>query len=72
LAEVIDHERTGLVVPPENPAALAAAIERFFAEKMGEWMGKNVVGENGRFSWQRLVEQLEHLAATPTSAEIPL
>ena len=26
--EVVVHERTGLLVPPANPAALAAAIER--------------------------------------------
>jgi glycosyltransferase involved in cell wall biosynthesis len=65
LAEVVAHERTGLVVPPEDPAALAAAIERFFAEEMGVWMGENVVGENGRFSWQTLVTQLESLAENP-------
>lgn len=61
LAEVVDHERTGLVVPPEDPAALAAAIERFFAEAMGVWMGENVVGGNGRFGWETLILQLESL-----------
>lgn len=62
LSEAVAHERTGLVVPPEDPAALAAAIERFFAEEMGAWMGENVVGENGRFSWEHLVNCLEQLA----------
>jgi glycosyltransferase involved in cell wall biosynthesis len=30
--EVVIHERTGLLVPPANPVALAAAIERLLAE----------------------------------------
>jgi glycosyltransferase involved in cell wall biosynthesis len=28
IAEVIKHERTGLLCPPDDPAALAAALER--------------------------------------------
>jgi glycosyltransferase involved in cell wall biosynthesis len=61
LAEVVDHERTGLVAPPEDPAALAAAINRFFAEEMGPMLRENVAGENGRFAWERLVDTLQKL-----------
>lgn len=61
LAEVVDHERTGLVVSPEDPAALAAAINRFFGEEMGPGLRENVVKENGRFAWGRLVDVLEKL-----------
>jgi glycosyltransferase involved in cell wall biosynthesis len=32
LAEHIPHEQAGLVAPPEDPAALAEAVARFFAE----------------------------------------
>lgn len=32
LAETVLHEEAGLVVPPEDPAALAAAVTRFFGE----------------------------------------
>ncbi|MCA9969062.1 MAG: glycosyltransferase [Anaerolineales bacterium] len=62
LAEVVTHAQTGLVVPPEDPAALAAAIERFFAEDLGPCFAAAIARENGRFSWQHLVTQLEALA----------
>lgn len=61
LGEVVDHERTGLVVPPEDPAALAAAINRFFAEELGPVFAAHISQENGRFSWQHLIDKLETL-----------
>ncbi len=67
LGEVVEHERTGLVVAPEDPAALAAAIERFFAEDLGAEMQKNIAQANGRFSWNALIDGLESLAQTPAS-----
>lgn len=65
LAEVVHHGETGLVVPPENPTALAAAIERYFAEDMGAGFAQRIGGENGRFSWDSLANQLATLAAAP-------
>ncbi|MCA9935456.1 MAG: glycosyltransferase [Ardenticatenaceae bacterium] len=62
LAEVVEHEETGLVVPPENAAALAAAIERFFAENLGPTFAQKIVEGNGRFSWQQLIITLQQLA----------
>ena len=35
LAETVRPDETGLVVPPEDPAALADAVVRYFAESMG-------------------------------------
>ncbi len=62
LAEVVHHGKTGLVVPPEDSHALAAAINRFFAENMREPMEKAIGKENGRFAWDGLVRQLSILA----------
>lgn len=62
LAEVVRHEETGLVVPPEDANALAAAIDRFFAENMPETMEMAIGKENGRFAWDGLVRQLSTLS----------
>jgi glycosyltransferase involved in cell wall biosynthesis len=59
LAEVVADGKTGLVVPPEDPVALAAAIERFFAEQMRAELSANIAAEKDRFSWRGLVASLE-------------
>ena len=61
LAEVVPHERAGLVVPPEDPAALAAAIIRFFNEKMAARLTEGVRQEKQKYSWDRLYEAVEDL-----------
>jgi len=44
-----------LVVPPENPQALAEAIERYFDEGLGVRFREEVMmGRNGRFAWGQL------------------
>src|SRR3984957_7381251 len=57
--EVLIHERTGLLVPPANPVALAAAIERLLddpalASRLAS-EGRKFVHEN--FAVQRQIEQ---------------
>ncbi|MBK8904976.1 MAG: glycosyltransferase [Anaerolineaceae bacterium] len=63
LGEVVEDGRTGLVVPPEDPRALAEAIERYFAHGMEQVFSRNVGEGNGRFSWQALIQQLETLTS---------
>ncbi len=57
--EVVIHERTGLLVPPANPLALAAAIERLNADPALAIRlasdGRKFVQEN--FAVQRQIEQ---------------
>ena len=62
LAEAVQHNCTGLIVPPEEPAALAAAMDRFFAEELGSVFAKNIERENGRFDWDHLCKTLLELA----------
>ena len=61
LAEVAPHEKAGLVVPPENPEALAEAIVRFFKEKMSARLTEGVRQEKQKYSWDRLYEAVEGL-----------
>ena len=61
LAEVVEDGRTGLVVPPEDPTALAEAIERYFAQDLEFVFSKNILEGNGRFSWEYLIISLRSL-----------
>ena len=63
VADVVEHERTGLLVPPQNPEALADAIVRLAAapderSRMGA-AGREIVV--ARFAPQRLVEDIDTL-----------
>ena len=62
LAEIVRPGVMGEVVPPRDPAALAAALERFFAEGLEERYSAAVAVEKERFSWGALVEALEGFA----------
>ena len=54
LAETVKPGETGLVVPPEDPMALARAIVRFFAEGMGPALRQGVVALRHEHSWEAL------------------
>jgi glycosyltransferase involved in cell wall biosynthesis len=63
VADVVDHEATGLLVPPRDPAALAAAILRL-ASDAGERARFGAAGREavvGRFSPERLVDDIDAL-----------
>ena len=61
LPDVVEDGKTGYVVEPENPDALADAVVRYFAEDKEEEFGENVKKEAYRFDWERMVETVERL-----------
>ena len=61
LAEAVEDGRTGLVVPPENPLALAKAIDRYFAEALEQPFSDNIKQRESQFSWTRLSQSLQSL-----------
>lgn len=61
LAEVVPHETAGLVVPPEDPAALASALVRFFREAMQAPLTEGVRRQKRRYHPDRLAEAIEDL-----------
>lgn len=59
LAERMPHGEAGLVVPPEDPDALARAVRRFFEEGLQEELTEGVRREREKYSWEPLYESVE-------------
>jgi glycosyltransferase involved in cell wall biosynthesis len=59
LPEVVEDGRTGFVVPPKNSGALAESVVRFFAEDKGGEFSAAIERKQDRFSWERMVEEIE-------------
>lgn len=57
LAETVTPGATGLVVPPGDPAALAAAVVRYFADGAGPPMRARIAALRDERSWERLAAE---------------
>ena len=53
LGEIVRHEHSGFLVPPEDPDAFAAALQRFYAENWEDRLTDGVRAEKGRYTWER-------------------
>ena len=58
LAETVHPGETGLVVSPEDPAALADAVVSFFAEGMSERMRAPIAALRRAHSWETLADHV--------------
>ena len=70
LIDLVDPERTGVLVPPDNPAALAEAIDRLVSEpqraaRMGAAARQAVTS---RYSFERMVQAFANLYLTELDA----
>jgi len=61
LAEVVVDKKTGLIVQPNSPDALARAIEQFYTENREQEFVRNVKTEKQKYSWDNLVQNIESL-----------
>lgn len=61
LPEAVLDGKTGYIVPPQDPEALAEAVIRFFREHKEEEFTENVRGEAYRYSWDRMNEAVIRL-----------
>jgi glycosyltransferase involved in cell wall biosynthesis len=62
LPEVVKDGIMGYVVPPEDPAALARAIARFYRESKEADFRAEMSREKSRYSWDALADVLESFA----------
>jgi glycosyltransferase involved in cell wall biosynthesis len=63
LPEVIDEGRNGMLVPPEDPVALAAAVDAFFTRKDRETMERGAAESAARYSWEEYGALFRRLVA---------
>lgn len=63
LAEIVIEGRTGYLVPPDDPAALAMGIRRFYNEGNEENFRTNVEQEKNRYTWEAMAQAIEELAS---------
>ena len=62
LAEIVEHGKTGHVVPPQDPDALADAMLEFFKQGKPSQLRDNVLQARERFSWMHIVDVIESIA----------
>jgi glycosyltransferase involved in cell wall biosynthesis len=62
LSEVVCDKKTGFLVSPEDPHAIAEAVVEFFRKSDRDIMAGWIKKENQKFSWDRLVETIEAFA----------
>jgi glycosyltransferase involved in cell wall biosynthesis len=73
LGDLVADDRTGLLVPPGDPAALAAALERLAADpaerrRMGEAGRARVVAAH---TWDHVVDRILAIAAASAAGSLP-
>lgn len=56
LGEYIDPGSDGLLVPPDNPSAIAEAVLGYYREGMGAPMSERAKAKAGRYTWSGLAE----------------
>jgi D-inositol-3-phosphate glycosyltransferase len=62
LPETVLEGRTGYLVPPGNPEAIARAVLRFYEKDRTAHFEKNIRSEKKKYSWDRMAEAIEDLA----------
>jgi len=62
LAEVVEHGRTGYLVAPCDPQAIASAVLDFYDSGREQPMIQNIERTKLRFSWEAMAETINKLA----------
>lgn len=63
LPEIIEEGSNGMLVPPEDPVALAAAVDAFFARSDRTEMERRAADSAAQYSWQEYAMLFRRLVA---------
>lgn len=63
LAETVEHNHSGLIVPPADSEALAEAIICYFGQNLAPRFQAYIEEMRGDFAWDRLSELIEQMCA---------
>lgn len=63
LPEIIEEGANGMLVPPEDPAALAAAIDAFFSRTDRDTMDQRAAASARKYSWAEYGALMKRLVA---------
>ncbi len=63
LKEAIFDGETGLLIPPNDCAALAEALQRFFGELRHQNWTEAILARNQNFSWERMARQIIEMSS---------
>ncbi len=59
LPEAVDHGKTGLLVEPRDPEALAAAILEYFRLDLEPRFTAEIGRQKGRFDWSQALTHVD-------------
>lgn len=62
LSEVVIDGKTGYVISPNDPNAIAEAVLKFYAEAREKAFSQNVEREKRKYSWENMVNAIEELS----------
>jgi len=58
IPDVIEHEKTGLLVPPSDPKAIAEAVVRLLTDRpLAEGCVAEAKARLAKFDWDRIAER---------------
>lgn len=66
LPEVVNDGKTGYIVQPKNPQQIADKIIEFYEQQENINFSQNIQKEAYRYSWERLVTEIEYLIEETT------
>ncbi len=69
LSEVVKNNETGFIVEPQNSAALADALIKYYSGNYEKDFSENVKEEKKKYSWESFIKDIEELTGMSAKKE---